>query len=129
MRGRTLTVGVKGSIPMTSNKLLSYFTIHFAFFVFSLAVLSMKYASTFPYASVQFLKYYILCLFLLVVYAFFWQRVLAISPLTRAYSWRSVVFVWVFLFSVLFFEETLTWKNLVGTFLIIMGCIVVNRDE
>jgi len=89
----------------------------------------MKFASTFPFGSVSFLRYYILSIIFMVVYAFFWQKVLSVYSLTRAYSWKALVFLWVFLYSLFLFREPLTWKNILGATLIVSGLILVNSDE
>ena len=114
---------------MNISKGSSLLTIHLAYLVFSLAVLGMKYASSFPFGSVAFLRYYLLSLGLMVTYAFFWQRILAVVSLTRAYSWKSMVFIWIFLFSVLLFGEKVNWKNILGALLIVSGAMMVNTNE
>ena len=114
---------------MKEKGLYDHLTLQLAYFIFSLAVLSMKYASTFAFGSVSFLKYYLLSLLLMGSYAFFWQKVLAIYPLTRAYSWKSLVFLWVFIFSIFLFNESVSWKNIAGAVLIVSGAIMVNSSE
>lgn len=114
---------------MRVKGLSAYLTLHLAYFVFSLAVLSMKFASTFPFGSVPFLRYYLLSIAFMVIYAFFWQKVLSVYPLTRAYSWKALVFLWVFLYSIVLFREPLTWKNILGAVLIVSGLIMVNDHE
>lgn len=114
---------------MRVKGLSAHLTVQFAYFVFSLAVLSMKLASTFPFGSVPFVKYYLLSLVFMTAYAFFWQKVLSVYPLTRAYSWKALVFLWVFLYSLFLFRDPVTWKNLLGALLIVSGLILVNSDE
>ena len=114
---------------MNISKGPSFWTIHLAYLVFSLSVLSMKYASSFTFGSVPFFRYYLLSLVLLVAYAFFWQRILAVVSLTRAYSWKSMVFIWIFLFSVLLLGEKVSWKNILGALLIVAGAMMVNTNE
>jgi len=89
----------------------------------------MKFASTFPFGSVLFLRYYLLSLVFMAAYAFFWQKVLSVYPLTRAYSWKALVFLWVFLYSLFLFGEPLTWKNILGAVIIVSGLIMVNDHE
>lgn len=106
-----------------------HLTIQLAYMIFSLSVLSMKYASSFDFGSGAFSRYYLLAILLMACYAFFWQKILAVYSLTRAYSWKSLVFIWVFLFSVFIFGESVTWKNIMGALLIVSGAILVNSHE
>jgi drug/metabolite transporter (DMT)-like permease len=114
---------------MKSNRLADHLTVHFAYLVFSLAILSMKYASTFDFGVRSFWGYYLLSLLLMVIYAFFWQKALSIYTLTRAYSWKAVVFIWIFLFSFLFFREPITVQNILGTVMIVSGAVMVNYHD
>jgi|SRR6056297_2050040 len=121
--------GKEANRRMRSRSLSHHLTLQCTFFIFSLAVLSMKYASNFAFGSTDFLRYYLFSLFFMASYAFFWQKVLAVFPLTRAYCWKSLVFVWVFVFSIFVFKESVSWANITGAFLIVSGAIMVNSSE
>ena len=66
----------------------------------------------------------------LVVYAFFWQQILKKMSLTVAMANKSVTVIWGIVYGWLFFRETITFNNLLGAVVIIVGIwIVVSADK
>jgi drug/metabolite transporter (DMT)-like permease len=64
---------------------------------------------------------------LLALYAVGWQKILQRLPLTVAYFNRGLAVFWGLLWSALFFGETLTFFNILGTAVIFAGLALVNR--
>lgn len=62
------------------------------------------------------------------IYAFFWQKNLKHFKINVAYAHRSVYNVWSLLWSVLFFSETVTIGNMIGTAMIISGILVIQSE-
>ncbi len=60
--------------------------------------------------------------------SFFWMAVMTKFELSYAYPFMSGAFVLVFIFSVLFFHEVITWQKIVGLLLIIIGIIITSRS-
>ncbi len=58
------------------------------------------------------------------VYALLWQQVIARMPLSTAYMFKGTSLVFVLLFSVLLFGEAITWNNVIGAVIIIIGIIL-----
>ena len=55
------------------------------------------------------------------VYALLWQQVIARMPLSTAYMFKGTSLIFVLLFSVLLFGESITLNNVIGTVIIIAG--------
>jgi drug/metabolite transporter (DMT)-like permease len=66
---------------------------------------------------------------LLFGYAIIWQQVIKPFEISKAYSHRGVLILWGLLWSVVFFGDTIKWNNLVGAVIIIIGIVVVVKDE
>jgi len=66
---------------------------------------------------------------LLMIYAFFWQKVVAQLPLLSAYLGKSLVIFWALVWAWLFFNETISLQNILGALLIFAGTVVVMRDD
>ncbi|MBQ9065172.1 MAG: EamA family transporter [Blautia sp.] len=110
-----------------------YIQLHLNILLFSLTSVFSKAA------SVQFnrgglsnpLLYVFLGLMVLNcgIYAICWQMVIKKFPLSTAYAHRSVYLVWSQIWAVIIFKETLTWKNILGMLIVVIGVLVVTGDE
>lgn len=102
-------------------------------FIFSLNNVLVKLASE-VWTIKGFLSYDFMLIvagniILLVVYAFFWQIILKYVDLSLAYLCKATVIFWGMVWSVLFFNENITWNNIVGVIIIFIGMVMVNQDE
>ena len=110
-----------------------YIQLHLNILLFSLTSVFSKAA------SVQFNKggfgapLFYLFLGLMVlncgVYAICWQMVIKKFQLSTAYAHRSVYLIWSQIWAVLIFKEILTWKNVLGMIIVLIGVMVVTGDE
>ena len=66
---------------------------------------------------------------LLVIYALFWQKILKNFDLSIAYVNKGMLLFWSLLWSILLFSEEITLWNILGTIIIILGILVVSKDE
>jgi len=60
--------------------------------------------------------------------SFFWMAAMTKFELSYAYPFMSGAFVLVFILSVLFFNEVVTWQKVLGLALIVAGIIVTSRS-
>ena len=58
--------------------------------------------------------------------SFFWMATMTKFDLSFAYPFMSLAFVLVFIFSIAFFNEPVTFQKILGLFLIISGIIITN---
>lgn len=103
--------------------------LHLSFFIFTLAGIAAKKASSFSLFSSSFFAFYSLELIFILTYAFIWQQVLKKIDLSIAYLNKSSTFIWTFLWAVIFFHETITINNILGVVIIIFGIALVFKNE
>ncbi|MFX3622871.1 MAG: EamA family transporter [Ectobacillus sp.] len=106
-----------------------YVYLHAAFLLYSLIMLYMKWSSQFPFNTFAFFAAYFFLVVFLFAYALIWQQVIKHFEISKAYSQRGVIILWTLLWSVLFFDEPVKWNHLLGAFIIILGIVVVTKDE
>ena len=66
---------------------------------------------------------------LLFGYAILWQQVIKHFEISKAYSHRGIIILWSMLWSVFLFGDTIQWNHLLGAAIIIVGIVVVTKDE
>lgn len=98
------------------------------FVLFSFIGVIAKTASQYDLFSKGFIKCYILELLLIIIYAYFWQKIIKNINLVVAYSNKGIVIIWNLLWSVLFFQENITINNIIGSIIIIFGIVLVTND-
>lgn len=107
-----------------------YIALHFILMFYSIGGIFSKQAAASPFLSVPFLGNYMAVLAILVVYAFFWQKILKKLPLTVAMANKSVTVIWGIIFGYAFFHENITLCNIIGAVIIIVGiCLIVSGDK
>lgn len=106
-----------------------YMFLHVAFFLYSVIMIYMKWAAKFPVNSIGFFVAYMGLVVLLFGYAIIWQQVIKPFEISKAYSHRGIIILWGLLWSVIFFEDIIKWNNLLGAAIIMVGIVVVTKDE
>ena len=91
--------------------------------------MAAKYASQQSFGSLRFLLFYGVSLGLLFVFAILWQQILKVYDLMVAYAWKGMSFLWAFLWAVFLFEERITLTNIAGAAMIVVGMMLVHREE
>lgn len=98
------------------------------FVLFSFVGVIAKTASQYDLFSKGFIKCYILELLLIIVYAYFWQKIIKNIKLVVAYSNKGTVIIWNLLWAILFFQENININNIIGSVIIIFGIVLVTSD-
>ena len=107
-----------------------YLGLHLILMFYAVGGIFSKRASAASFLSAEYIGNYTVLLGILVVYAFFWQKILKKLPLTVAMANKSVTIIWGIIYGHLVFHEKVTILNLVGAIIIIFGiCLVVGSDE
>lgn len=70
-----------------------------------------------------------LMFFLLAVYAWLWQKIIAKMPISVAYASKSAYLVWTQLGAVLLFGETVSPGNWAGLAIVLAGVLLVNSGR
>jgi uncharacterized membrane protein len=116
---------LKNKIEIYKN----YFYLHCLFFLYSLISVVGKNAAQLRFFSPKFITLCFIALILLIIYAFFWQKILKEFSLVVALSNKGIVVFWIFLWSVIFFEESIRFNNILGALIIIIGIILVTKND
>lgn len=104
------------------NKIL-FLLLTFA--IYSCSSIFSKLASLMPFMSISYLLCVGVIIFALFIYAILWQKVLSVIPLNKAFLCKSITIIMIMAASTLFFKETITVNNIIGSALIILGLIVL----
>lgn len=117
----------------SSHKLKNYLLLHLNIMLFSFTGIFSKLASI-QYNS-HGLGGWMLYLFLFLmisncgIYALAWQKIIKKFDLSTAYAHRSVYLIWSQLWAALIFRESLSWNNLAGMLVVLIGVLVVQKYE
>ncbi|MDD3795355.1 MAG: transporter [Lachnospiraceae bacterium] len=104
--------------------------LHLSLLVNSLAGVASKMAGRQEFLSLRFFFFYGLVLLITFLFALVWQQVLKNMSLTFAFTNKPITMIWGLSWGVLFFQEVVTWKMLLGSLIILAGIIIgVSGDE
>lgn len=106
-----------------------YLLLHLCIFWYTGTTILSKVASQMEFLSLPYIVCYCAIVFVLGVYAILWQQAIKGFQPSVAYSNKSVNLIWTLVVSALLFQEQITWNNVAGAALIILGvCLVVQDD-
>ena len=97
--------------------------------VYTLSTVTAKFASNYDFLSFHFILFYGIEILILGVYAILWQQIIKKFEISVAYANRAMALLWSILWAIVFFKETITIKNVIGVIIVIIGTIIVNRDD
>ena len=103
--------------------------LHCLLLVYSFSDIASKLASEKEFLSFEFLFLYGTVIVLLGLYAVFWQQILKKIPLITAYANKSVTIIWGMIFGALIFKEQITWNQILGAVIIIIGVYFVVLED
>ena len=105
-----------------------YIVIIAAMLVYSSATLLSKGASGYEFMTNGYLLRFGGAIGVLGIYAFLWQQIIKILPISEAYMFKGLSIVFVLLFSRIIFGEAITLYNFVGAILIIGGIVLYSKS-
>ena len=114
---------------MKSSNLKYYILLHVLLMVYSISGILSKLAAKVVFMSIPFILLYLGIVFLLRIYAIFWQQIIKALPLTIAYANKAVSVIWGLVWGILFFHEKLTLGKLIGICLIVTGIILFCKSD
>jgi len=112
-----------------SSCFISFFFMHAAFLVYCIYPLLGKIATRYSLFSLPFIALYCVVFAVLFVYAVLWQQVLKKIPLSTAIANKSVTIIWGMIFGLLFFNEKISLKMIIGAILILSGIFVLSTEK
>lgn len=118
----TDTTGRKTSI-------LPVILLHVLFCVYSFSTVLSKLAALEETMSIRFFVFYGGVLFLMAIYALFWQQLIKRLPLIFAYANKAVTIVWGIIWGALIFSEKITPGKIIGAVVVIAGIIIFSLGD
>lgn len=106
-----------------------FLLLHLILLIYSVSGVFSKIAGSKPFMSISFLVFYGVMLCALMIYAFGWQKVIKHLPLTTAYANKAITVIWGIVFGVMFFEETISIKDIIGASIIIAGVLLYVKSD
>lgn len=106
-----------------------YVFLHLTMLLMSFTGVISKFAAQYEFLSLPFILCYGSLIFVLGIYAVLWQQILKKIDLSVAYANKSIVTIWGLIWSVIFFNEIITFKTIIATIFIIIGIIFFNKEE
>lgn len=110
------------------KKIISIIILQLIVVIYTMSGVAAKCASRYEFMSFKFVFCYGIEIFILVIYAILWQQIIKKFDLSIAYANRSIALLWSMIWAVLFFDETISVKNIIGVIIVIVGTVVVNID-
>jgi len=114
---------------MINNKKSNFIFLQVVFLIYSFSGIIAKKASQYQFLSYEFIKWYVIELIIIMIYAYLWQQAIKKSNIVTAYAGKGVVIIWMLIWSVLFFGESIKINNIIGAAIIIVGIGLVAMDD
>lgn len=113
---------------------IKYFLyLHLIILLFSMTEVAGKFAAIeFKKNGLYSIRVYLLLLlmlFICLLYAFFWQKIIKHFDLHIAYANRAMYLVWSQIWATAIFAEHITPKNILGMCVVMLGVILVSTGE
>ena len=109
---------------MQKNKVKTFLILHFMLMIYSLSGVCSKMAAKQRFLSSKFLLYYGGIILLLGFYAIVWQQIIKRLALTTAFANKVVTIVWGIIWGMIFFQEKVSLRQIIGALIVIVGVVV-----
>ena len=110
---------------MKKTDIKYYIYLQLLLIILSFGGVVSKTASVEKFLSFEWIVLYGVLVFILGIYAIFWQQILKHIMLSKAYACKAITVVWGMIWGVVFFHEHLTLTNILGGALVIAGVVLV----
>lgn len=97
--------------------------------VYTLSTVFAKFASGESFLSFKFIMFYGIEMLILGLYAIIWQQLIKKFDISVAYANKAMGLLWSIIWAIIIFKDTITIKNILGVIIVIIGTIIVNKDE
>lgn len=106
-----------------------YLGLHLILMFYAIGGIFSKLAAQESFLSKDYIINYLIVLAILAIYALIWQKLLKKLPLTVAMANKSVTVIWGMIFGYFIFHEQISFFNILGAGIIIIGIIIVVRGD
>ena len=122
--------GIKEPVPETKKfRILFLLFIQLVVLISSVSGIFTKLITNVPIFSIRFIIYYLALIISSSIFAIAWQQILKKMPLNAAYANKSVAVIWGLIFGRIFFNENITAFKITGSVMVIIGLILVVKDD
>lgn len=97
-------------------------------FLYAGVPICSKLASQQAFLSWKYVLAFVGAVGVIGVYAILWQQIIRRIELSTAYMFKGTTIIFTMLFAHWLFGEQITWNNIVGTIIIIVGIILFAYD-
>lgn len=111
---------------MKIGKLISLIIVNL---LYAIVLILNRMASIYAPLSLGYILLLSISVIVLAIYALSWQQIIKRMPISDAYMFKGTSIVFVLLLSALFFEEIITWQNIVGSIIIILGIALFAKAD
>ncbi len=105
-----------------------FILLHLSLVINSLAGTASKLAGQHKFLSLGFIFWYGVMLAITMAFAVAWQQILKHMSLTFAFTNKPITIIWGLIWGVSIFRETLSWKMILGSAIILIGIMVGVSD-
>lgn len=117
-------------MKISKEKIGIFIVLNLAFLIYSSSSVVAKInALTNNPLSIRFFLFFGVQLFAMVVYTVLWQISIKKLDLNIAFSLKAITIIWSLIFAKYIFNEVITFNNILGVLIIIVGIVVVVRHE
>lgn len=103
--------------------------LHFCILLYTMTTILSKVAAGYSFLSVGYILVFSAMIINLGVYAILWQQAIKPFNASVAYSNKSVTTIWTLIFSNFIFKEGITFYNIIGAIMIILGVVLVVKGD
>lgn len=105
-------------------KIIQYISLIIINLLYACVSIFTKLASQQEFISWEYVLAFFCAVMVMGVYAMLWQQVLKRIELSVAYMFKGTSIVFVMLLACLLFGEQITWNNIVGAIIIVIGIVL-----
>jgi multidrug transporter EmrE-like cation transporter len=113
----------------SKNKKKYFILLHILLILYSIGGVCSKLAATQLFLSYDFFLFYFFLLSILLLYAFGWQQVIKVLPLSTAFANKAITVVWGLVLGRLLFNEDITVWKLTGICLVMIGIVLYSCSK
>lgn len=111
------------------SKIKNIAVLQIVIMFYTISGIMAKKASFTRFLSKEFIFYYTIEILILAIYALMWQQIIKKFSISVAYANKGMAILWSLIWSIIFFNERITLNNIIGAMVIILGIIMVNRND
>ena len=111
------------------QKVVNILYLQIIFILYTFVGITAKKASAYIFLSNKYIIFFFIEIILLGTYAVLWQQIIKKFSLSVAYSNKGLSIIWALLWSYIILGEKISINNIIGSLVILLGIIMVNKND